>query len=157
MIKKLILSFILIAIFLVAIAPLAVYKLTLSNVDKPVRPTILISGDDLLEYWAKYDHVENIDDISNTTPYWIYKWLIVAIFEKQIKDRGFTIEINNISKMAGLIALNHLRESDFKPSTGGMLNWHMTSINLGIWIQRNWSAIEIASKHKEINITKVST
>ena len=156
MIKKLILAFILIAISVVGIAPLVIYKITNDQIEKPAKPSVLIESTEVKGYWVENDHVELVDDISSITPYWIYKWFFVSMVEEQLENSGITIKVNNISRMAGLIALNHLRNSDFRHEIGGMLNWHMTNINLGIWIQRNWSAIEIASKHKEINITKRS-
>jgi hypothetical protein len=135
-----------IVLVVMLVFPLGLYKYTISLVERmPEKSSIELSQTQAIELWVSKEKCSP-NECASTTPYWIYSWLVAAL----VND--FVIPINTetlddrLSKMSSQIALQHLREVNFKGK--GMLWWHLTHLNLSIWLQRNWSANEIASKYK---------
>ena len=147
--KKVIVRLLGIVFVAMLVFPLALYKYTISRVEKmPEKSSIELSQTQAIELWSSKEKCSP-NECASTTPYWIYSWLAMAL----VND--FVVRINTealddrLSKMSSQIALQHLREGNFKGK--GMLWWHLTHLNLSIWLQRNWSANEIASKFTSNN------
>lgn len=139
---------------LVFLLPMGIYWHTLGFVNpKPVKPTELIIRSKLRIYWEKHD-LSNIDKVSSITPYWMYYFLFVVVAHDYFKYDGIKPLYSKVSKMAGMIAIAHMREGYYDRDKRSMLWWHLTHISLSIWIQRHWEPIEIVSKYQQMSKVK---
>jgi len=131
------------------ITPLVLYfySLTLIN-EKPKKILAKEFNCESLEKIWNDKETGTWKQCSSITPYWIYRWILVAIINDYIISIDSKILSNNISVMASQIAINHLRQGNFRGK--GMLWWHLTNMSLCIWIQRNWMACEIVAKYKTV-------
>ncbi len=135
-------------LFLLAL-PLAVYKHTLSLLDKmPSKPEVYLTQQKVDELWALHE-ICKPKECASISPYWVYRWLFVATINDNLTPMDLNAAYRNVSKMASQIAISHMRQGHF--SKVKTLWWHLTHAYLGIWLQRNWSAKEIAAKYKLIN------
>lgn len=132
------------------VAPLAVYWQGLKMIDEmPQKPINQLTQDEVNAIWASKEICEP-EECRSITPFWFYRWLIVAYVNDFIRPVEVDAAYHNYSKMAGHIANNYLRAGHFKKSNHRMMWWHFTNICLTIWIQRNWSEGEIATAYKQI-------
>lgn len=132
-------------IFLVV--PLVVYKHAIDLVaSMPEKPTMLLQENEVADLWASNEKC-SMNECASITPYWMYRWLVMASFNDYVAPVSEDNVYRNYSKMASRIAINHLRNDQFIGK--GMLWWHVTNVSLGIWLQRNWSPSEIATKYKQ--------
>ena len=136
-------------IFIVVLsAPLIVYQHALGLVDGfPQKSNLPLSEGEAAELWGAKEKCKP-EQCASITPYWIYRWLSMAIINDNIYQIDTNVPYQNVSVMASRVAITYMREGHFKGK--GMLWWHLTHACLGIWVQRNWSANEIASKYKQI-------
>jgi hypothetical protein len=136
-------------IVLVLVLPLALYQYTVSLLEKmPEKSNVKLSDIQSDEVWMSQEKC-SVEECASITPYWIYKWLAVALVNDLITFKDSEAPYDNVSNMCSKIAIQHLRQSHFKAK--GMLWWHLTHANLSIWLQRNWSANEISSKYISSN------
>jgi hypothetical protein len=140
-------------VVLLMIAPLALYQHAIGLIDQlPQKPTYLLSEREAAELWASKEKCKP-EECASITPYWAYRWLLVAVVNDYVHPIGADSLYQNASKMAGVIAITHMRNGHFKGKR--MLWWHITHACLGIWVQRNWTANEIATKYSQINAKQV--
>jgi hypothetical protein len=136
-------------LLILLIVPLILYEHSMRLLDEmPDKPKILLAQQETDELWASQEVCEP-EECASITPYWIHRWLVVAIINDYITPMELNAVYENVSKMASQIAIHHMREGHFKGR--GMLWWHLTHAYLGIWLQRNWSIKEIATKYRLIN------
>jgi len=147
--KKVIARLFLSVLFAMLVFPLGMYKYTISLVEKmPEKTNIGLSQAQAIELWKSKEKCLP-DQCASITPYWIYSWIVTALVNDLVTP-VITDSLNDrLSIMSSQIALQHLRDGNFKGK--GMLWWHLTHLNLCIWLQRNWSAYEIASKYTSNN------
>lgn len=137
------------ALLIVLIAPLALYKHAIGLVESmPEKPAILLSQEKVLELWALKETCKP-EECASITPYWIYRWLLAAVINDYVASVEVELPYRNISRMASQISIDHMRIGNFNGK--GMLWWHLTHACLGIWVQRNWGAMEIATKYSSIH------
>jgi hypothetical protein len=74
--------------------------------------------------------------------------LLFAVINEHVRPVAAETPYQNVSKMASRVAIAHMRNEHLKGK--GMLWWHLTHTNLSIWVQRNWTPNEIASKYNQI-------
>ena len=131
------------------VLPLVVYKYTLSQLDEmPKKSEIQLSQQEVNELWALHETC-NPKKCRSISPYWVYRWLIVATINDNVTSIEPNTTYSNVSKMASQIAISHMRERH--TAKVKILWWHLTHVYLGIWLQTNWSADEIAAKYTSIN------
>ena len=136
-------------ISLLAVAPLALYSYTLGLLSEmPKYSTQELSEKEASEMWVSNEHCTP-SQCSSITPYWIYRWLFGAVTNDLVTPVETGAIYSNVSKMASQVAIYHMRQGHVKDK--GMGWWHLTHINLSIWLQRNWEAKYIAAKFIEIN------
>ena len=129
--------------------PLGMYTYTINLVEKmPEKSNIGLSQAQAIELWKSKEKCSP-DQCASITPYWIYSWIFTALVNDLVTPVNTDSLNDRLSIMSSQIALQHLREGNFKGN--GMLWWHLTHLNLCIWLQRNWSAYEIASKYTSNN------
>lgn len=135
-------------VLLVALAPLALYSYTLSSLNQmPKRSTQELSAEKVSEMWAVKETC-TYSKCSSITPYWIYRMLFGAAINDFVTPIDENAIYGNVSLMASEVAIEHIRQGDLEKE--GMVWWHLKYTNLGIWIQRNWDAKDIAEKYNEI-------
>ena len=137
------------AVFVILALP-AVYMYATQNLvtSLPSKPDVTLDQASAVEEWSKTENCTP-EQCSKITPYWLYRWLGLAIISDNITPLDLEFVKGNISAMSGAIALDWMRSGNIKNK--GMLRWHLTGISLGIYIQRNWSTTEIVSKYQTIN------
>ena len=136
-----------VVIFLTAfiLFPPALYEYTLSGIkNMPEKSSVRLSQHQVQEFWNANEKCHP-RQCASTTPYWIYSWLFLAITDGHIVPVSEDNLSDSLSKMSTVIARRHLLHGNLERN--GMLWWHLSSLYLGIWIQRNWSASEIAEKY----------
>ena len=142
-------TLILIIAVVLFLVPWGIYYHSLSLVGKmPIFPIVVMSDEDLIKIWKKNEKEAVLSKIDEVTPYWIYHWLIMAIANDDFSYNEIPNPYEKMSIMASTVALTHIMAGNF--SGKGMLQWHITHVCLGIWIQRNWSIKAIASRYLEI-------
>jgi len=132
--------------------PLFTYNKALAflNIYPDKLDSIEISHQEVVAQWQKAEPKANIDSYQNITPYWFYHWVAAAIAHDFLGIKKLN-PYNNISVMAGQIAITHMRTKSVTKNTNGMLWWHILHTSLGIHIQRNWSAKDIVAKYNAIS------
>ena len=136
-------------LFVLLIVPLALYQHSIGLLDTmPTKAETELPKEEADKLWAANEDFKP-DECASITPYWLYRWLVVAIINDYITRMQVNSAYSNVSKMASRIAIYHMRQGHFHGK--GMLWWHITHAFLGIWLQRNWSTSEIVAKYKAIN------
>jgi hypothetical protein len=150
-VKRVVTILLLLGVTVFALTPLGGYYYTLSllNTYPEQVAGVKIEGDQLQAQWQANEPNLSISGLDEVTPYWIYRWLVVAILNDYFSVKDLD-PYGNVSLMASKIAIHHMRVADVKGNLKGMLLWHLLNVNLGIWIQRHWTAEEILVKYNEI-------
>lgn len=132
--------------------PIYIYTDSLSKLNSfPEKPyPIDMNDDQLVNQWANHEKKATIKNYDSITPFWLYKWLGMAILHDYFHIKSFDA-YTNVSSMAGQIAITHMRKSTSLKHRLKMSDWHILHISLSIYIQRNWSAKEILAKYNEID------
>ena len=97
----------------------------------------------------KYEETCTPVECSSITPYWLYRWLGVAIISDNITNLDISSAYGNVSSMSSAIAFNWVSSGNYKGK--GNFWWHLTSATLSIYIQRNWSVREITTAYRAIS------
>jgi len=147
-IRKIVLWTIATFLLVLLVLPLLLYNYSLSLLETmPEKPTIHITHQRAQELWSSRERCTP-QDCASTTPYWPYRWLAAGAIDDSTTPMNLDAAYENMSTMASQVAIHHMRQVHFSGS--GMLWWHITHTYLTIWLQRNWSTNEIASKFREI-------
>ena len=122
--------------------PWAFYWRELKNVDgRPAAPASARSPEEVNAIWAEHEPHLTQEKLSDISPYWFYFFLGCAteLYSCSVKQ--------NMSEMAGFVALTYLRDGHFTRKSG--LHWHTTGMCLTIWIQRTMTASDLANAYVE--------
>jgi len=141
-------------LFILLIAPLVLYQHSMRLIDTmPVKAEASLTRQEIDKLWATREDC-NPEECASITPYWLYRFLMDALIKEFTTLEEPNAACGNLSKMASRIAVNHLRQSHLKRKQ--MLWWHLTHAFLSIWLQRNWTAGEIAEKYMAIDAEPIA-
>jgi len=147
--KKIVITILLLVFVIVIAVPPLTYNYALSLIDDmPDKSEVIIISEK--EIWAENEPKANRLNFNSITPYWFYKWLVSAAISDSLLW-GNIDPYQNCSLMASKIAITHMRDTAADKKTNGMLWWHILHSSLSVYIQRNWTAEEIAIKYGVIN------
>lgn len=133
---------------LTLLAPIVVYKYSLSLVQPTLMPRSELNEKEALASWSANEKCTP-EQCRAITPYWYYRWFVGAILNDQFRFDTHDWIHGNTSTLAHQVALHHMRSGHFKGK--GMFWWHLSSAALAIHIQRNWSVVEIVTYYQKID------
>jgi hypothetical protein len=131
---------------MVVSVPLLVYFHAIGRLSEmPQKAPGSLTVSEFERLWIEHEKIQP-GEIAGITPYWIYRWILGALINDYITPIETEVIYGNVSTMASEVAMRHMRRTGHE--TRGMLWWHVTHASLSIWIQRHWSAQEIAAKYE---------
>ena len=141
--------FSLVLLVLMMTVPPLVYQYSTSLAEAlPQKPTSVLSEAEATELWNRVEDCDP-EECASITPCWVYRWLVAGYINDHFRKIDRDIVYHDISRMASKIAISHMRSNDVNRKS--MLWSHLTHTNLSIWLQRNWSDREVATKYSQIN------
>ncbi len=91
------------------ILPLIIYKYSLSLLDEmPIKPVIMLIPTEVGELWSNKE-ICTEEQCASITPYWIYRWVFVALVNDNITRIDLKSLYENTPKMASHVAIYHMR------------------------------------------------
>jgi hypothetical protein len=122
----------------IALPWVAYWSILVGIQDRPTAPTQA----EINAIWLAEEPDLPMAQLDDITPYWIYGWLVCAIYSGRCDEDGLQ---HQMSLMAVRVSRRYLSHEGFGNRRVNMLKWHTGNVSLTIWLQRNKSPAELIS------------